>query len=289
VSPQLETRPFSTTVGSVVLTSGGGGDGGDAPIVYLHSSAGESGADSVAPFLELLAEGHEVFAPMLPGFGGSEGLDQIDDMEDAVYHCLDVFDRLSLTAERAPHVVGLSLGGWIAAEIAWRYPDAVRTLTLVSAPGIYVPGHPMSELFGRRFDELAEEVFVDQSHPVAAMMHQMAAVTGGGASMATIPFELLRPFFESMAAAAKIAWNPYFHNPKLPKRLGRVTAPTLLIAGRLDKLVPTATSSEFARLIAGAILEIWDDASHMIPLEQSERLAFRVSRHIERATAPAGS
>ena len=284
MTAQLETLPFSTTVGHVTLTRGGGGDGGHAPIVYLHSSGGETGADSLAPFLELLAEQHEVFAPMFPGFAGSEGLDQIDDMEDAVYHCLDVFDRLGLTSERVPHVVGLSIGGWTGAEIAWRYPDAIRSLTLVSAPGIYVVGHPMSELFGRRFDELAEETFADQSHPVAAMMHQTAAVAGGGASMATIPFDLLRPCFESMAAAAKIAWNPYFHNPKLPKRLHRVSAPTLVIAGRLDGLVPCATSEEYARLIDGAKLEIWDDASHMIPLEQPARLAARVSDHITTAT-----
>ncbi|MFZ0171662.1 MAG: alpha/beta hydrolase, partial [Acidimicrobiales bacterium] len=168
---------------------------------------------------------------------------------------------------------------------AWRYPDAVRSLTLVSAPGIYLPGHPMSELFGRRFDELAEETFADQSHPVAAMMHQMAAMTLAGAG-AEIPFELIRPFFESMAAAAKLAWNPYFHNPKLPRRLGRVTAPTLVVAGRLDGLVPFQTSEAYARLIAGAELEIWDDASHMIPLEQPERLVARLSEHVARASSP---
>ena len=176
-------------------------------------------------------------------------------MEDAVYHCLDVFGRLGLTGSRTPHVVGLSIGGWMAAEIAWRYPEAVRSLTLVSAPGIDVPGHPMSELFGRRFDELAEETFADQSHPVAAMMHQMASLSLAGAAT-EIPFELIRPFFESMAAAAKLAWNPYFHNPKLPRRLGRVSCPTLVIAGRRDGLVPFQTSEAYARLIPGAELEI---------------------------------
>jgi pimeloyl-ACP methyl ester carboxylesterase len=62
-----------------------------------------------------------------------------------------------------------------------------------------------------------------------------------------------------------------------------VSAPTLVIAGRLDKLVPTATSEEYARLIEGATLEIWEDASHMIPLEQPARLAARVTDHVERA------
>ncbi|MGC9962814.1 MAG: alpha/beta hydrolase [Acidimicrobiales bacterium] len=281
----LETGPFETALGPVVMTrSSAARSARGEPVVYLHSSGGETGADSVAPFLEFLAAGFDVYAPMFPGFAGSAGLDQIDDMEDAVYHCLDVFERLGLTGAQAPHVVGLSIGGWMAAEVAWRYPKAVRSLTLVSAPGIYVPEHPMSELFGRRFDELAEETFADQSHPVAAMMHQMASLTLAGAAT-EIPFELIRPFFESMAAAAKLAWNPYFHNPKLPRRLGRVSSPTLVIAGRLDGLVPFQTSEAYARLIPGAALEIWDDASHMIPLEQPERLAARVAAHIGQALA----
>ena len=59
-----------------------------------------------------------------------------------------------------------------------------------------------------------------------------------------------------------------------------MSVPTLVIAGRLDKLVPSATSEEYARLIEGATLEIWDDASHMIPLEQPGRLAERVIDHV---------
>ncbi len=289
---ELETVSLDTAVGAVVLTRSVSSDrvvpGDRAPVVYLHSSGGESGADSAAPFLELLAGGFEVFAPMFPGFGGSAGLEQIDDMEDAVYHCLDVFERLGLSGRRAPHVVGLSLGGWMAAEIAWRHPEAVAGLTLVSAPGIYVAGHPMGELFGRRLDELAEETFADQSHPVAAMMHEVAAMAAGGPG-AEIPFELIRPFFESMAAAAKLGWNPYFHNPKLPRRLGRVTAPTLVVAGRLDRLVPFQTSERYAAAIAGARLEVWEDASHMIPLEFPSRLAAAVRRQLVASFGSGGS
>jgi pimeloyl-ACP methyl ester carboxylesterase len=145
----------------------------------------------------------------------------------------------------------------------------------------------MTELFGRRFDELADETFADQSHPVAAMMHQMATMSMAGSAV-DVPFELIRPFLESMAAAAKLGWNPYFHNPKLPRRLGRVTAPTLIIGGRLDGLVPFQTSEAYARLISGSELEIWDDASHMIPLEQPERLAGRIAEHVARTPAAVG-
>jgi pimeloyl-ACP methyl ester carboxylesterase len=276
----LETGPFATTVGAIRLTRGG--VSGGPPIVYLHSSGGEAGDEMVAPFLEALAQQGEVYAPMFPGFAGSEGLDQIDDMEDAVFHCLDVFERLGLgdAAGRPVHVVGLSLGGWIAAEIAWRYPEEVRSLTLLNAVGLYVPGHPMAELFGRKFDELAEMTFADQSHPVPAGMHMLAEMTMVDAAAA--PFDLLRPFFESMAAAAKLGWNPYFHNPKLPKRLGRVTAPALVVAGRLDGLVPNAVAEEYVRLLPDARLEVMPDASHMVTVEQPEQTAELVLAHVVR-------
>jgi pimeloyl-ACP methyl ester carboxylesterase len=254
-----------------------GQEAGKPPLVYLHSSGGETGDTTVALFLEALTDRFDVYAPMLPGFAGSEGLDEIDDMEDAVYHTLDVFERLGLVGVRTPHVVGLSLGGWLAAEIAWRYPTSLASMTLVNAPGIYVADHPMSELFGRKFDELAEMTFADQEYPAAAAMHLMASVSIADAS--AIPFDLVRPFFESMAAAAKLGWNPYFHNPKLPRRLGRVKAPTLVICGRLDGLVPNAVADAYARLIPGARLEAWDGASHMIPLEQPDRLASAVAAH----------
>lgn len=259
----LVTERLSTAVGEVQLTRGGPGAG--EAVVYLHSSGGETGDAQVSELLSLLAADYRVFAPMLPGFAGSEGLEQIDDMEDAVYHTLDVFDRLGIGTADPPHVVGLSLGGWLGAEIAWRYPERVRTLTLVNAVGLYVPGHPMTELFGRRLDELAEETFADQSHPAAAAMHALASV--GPKDAASVPFELVRPFYEAMAAAAKLGWNPYFHNPKMPKRLGRVTAPSLVLVGRRDGLVPNEVGEEFARLIPRARLEYVEEASHMMAVE----------------------
>ncbi len=274
-STELVTERFPTAVGEVQLTRGG--DSSRIPVVYLHSSGGETGSNEVADFLGLLAADHAVYAPMLPGFAGSEGLDQIDDIEDAVYHTLDVFDRLGLGANNPPHVSGMSLGGWLAAELAWRHPERVRSLTLINAVGLYVPGAPMSELFGRKFDELAAEVFADQTHPVAAGMNLLGSL--GPKDIAAVPFDMVRPFFESMAATAKLGWNPYFHNPKMPRRLGRVTAPTLVIVGRKDGLVPNAVGEEYARLIGGARLEYVDEGSHMLTLENPEVVTRLMNDH----------
>ncbi|MGO9197654.1 MAG: alpha/beta fold hydrolase [Acidimicrobiales bacterium] len=272
---ELVTERFATAVGDIQLTRGG--DPSRIPVVYLHSSGGETGSNEVAEFLGLLAADHALYAPMLPGFAGSEGLDQLDDIEDAVYHTLDVFDRLGLGADNPPHVAGMSLGGWLAAELAWRHPERVRSLTLINAVGLYVPGAPMSELFGRKFDELATEVFADQTHPVAAGMHLLGSLSPK--DLAGVPFELVRPYFESMAAAAKFGWNPYFHNPKMSKRLVRVTAPTLVILGRKDGLVPNAVGEEYARLIADARLEYVDEGSHMLTLENPEAVTRLMNDH----------
>src|SRR5262249_61521907 len=85
-----------------------------------------------------------VFLPVHPGFGESEGFDEIEDIEDLVFHTVDVMDELGL--EQAD-VVGLSLGGWLAAELALRHPQRVKRLVLVNAAGVRVPGVGRGNIF----------------------------------------------------------------------------------------------------------------------------------------------
>jgi len=267
----LFTERFATRAGDIVLTRGGEGPS----LVYLHSAQGET-VDLIAPFLEAL-EAHEVFAPMFPGFAGSEGLGAIDDIEDAVYHCLDLFDRLGIGKNNPPHLVGLSLGGWLAAEIASRYPERARTITLVNAAGLYLEHAPIKEIFGRKINELADDVYADKSHPVYLMAQQLGALSISDAG--SVPFDLIRPFLEAQAATAKLAWNPYLHNPKLPRRLEWITAPALVVAGGADGLIPKAHSEAYATGIPGARLEIIEGAGHMLPLERPRQLAELVVTH----------
>jgi pimeloyl-ACP methyl ester carboxylesterase len=268
---------LSTMVGKVQVFRGGPQDG--PPVVYLHSAQGESAG---LVFLEQLAEWANTVAPVFPGFGESEGIEQIDDMEDAVFHLLDVLDAYGLMSV---NLVGLSLGGWMAAEIATRYPERVARLVLVNPAGLYIPGHEIKEIFGRNLDELAHDLFADQSHPVAALMHQMSSL-----SMATlsgeVPFELLRPIIQSQAATAKLGWDPYLHNPKLQKRLHRVTAPTLVVHGAADGLIPRAHAEAYASGIAGARLVDVDGAGHMLSLEKPAELDALVREFVG---APAGA
>jgi len=253
---------IETDVGKVQLLRGGEGPA----LVYLHSAAGEA----ANPTAENLADDHAVFCPVFPGFGESEGIDQIDDMEDAAFHLLDLFDRLGLDS---PSVVGLSFGGWMAAELATRYPERVSKLVLINPVGLYIDGQPVKEIFGRTPAELAEDMFADQSHPMAQMMHMLSEFRGDVGQQVEVPLELVLPIWKSMSATAKLGWDPYLHNPKLRRRLHRITAPTLVIHGAQDTLAPKAISEAYTAEIPDARLVDVDGGAHLIALEKPAEVA----------------
>ena len=259
---------LDTAVGRVEVHRGG--DGGPAPLVYLHSAQGETAGLAL---LELLAADRAVVAPVFPGFGSSEGLEHIDDIEDAAFHVLDVLDRLGITA---CDLVGASLGGWMAAELAVRWPERVRRMVLVNPVGLWVQGAPITEIFGRHPGELAGELFADPDHPLAALMRAMEAME---ADPSQIPFDLVRPVLEAMAATAKIGWNPYLHDPKLRGRLGRVAAPTLVIHAVHDGIVPRAHAEAYAAAIPVCRVVDLDDAAHLAVLERPDAIAALVVAH----------
>ena len=258
----LAEEYLESAVGKIQLFRGGEG----APFVYLHSAAG----DSTNAAIEDLADDHAVVAPVFPGFGESEGLEHIDDMEDAVFHLLDVLDRLGF---QSPAVMGMSLGGWMGVELATRYPERVSRLVLVNPVGLYIEGAPIKELFGRTPDELAEEMFADQSHPMAQMMHALAEFTGDVGKQIEIPLELILPLYKTMSATAHLGWDPYLHNPKLRRRLPRVTAPTLVVHGAEDTFLPRAHSEAYAAEIPDARLVDMDHAAHLLVLEKPAEVA----------------
>jgi pimeloyl-ACP methyl ester carboxylesterase len=261
----LEEARVDTEVGKIQLFRGGSG----APLVYLHSGGGES----TMPVLDTLADSYDVIVPVFPGFGESEGIEQIDGMDDAVFHLLDVWDRLGL---HAPSVLGTSLGGWLAIELAVRYPERVGRLVVVNPVGLYLEGAPMAELFGRSPGELAHMMFADQEHPTAAAMHGMDEFTGDVGKQVEVPLELVLPMWKALGATARLGWDPYLHDPKLRKRLRRISAPTLVVRGASDGLVPAAHAETYAAEIPDARLVVVDEAAHWLPLEQPERLAALV-------------
>jgi pimeloyl-ACP methyl ester carboxylesterase len=288
VTGTVVTEKFDTRVGTISLrrsadadgaSGAGSSDGSDGsgeamPVVYLHSAQGESqGLD----FVDRLAEHHPVTAPVFPGFVGSDGLEHIDDMDDAVFHLLDLWDRLGLDR---PAVVGLSLGGWMAAEMATRYPERVGALVLVNPAGLYLKGHEIKDIFGRSPGSIARDIFYDQSHPVAQALHSLDELTADVGRKIEIPIEVVLPVATTLAAVAKLAWDPYLHNPKLPKRLWRVSCPTLVVHSSEDHLIPPAHCRYYADHIAGARHVEIPQAGHMLPWEQPEQLAALVHEFV---------
>jgi len=268
----VTTTIVDTRVGKVQVERGGDGE----PVVYLHSATGEG------PGMELLselAESHEVIAPMFPGFALSEGIEHIDDMEDATFHLLDLWDTLGLSA---PTVVGLSLGGWMAAELATRYPERVGRLVLVNAVGHHVSGAPIKDIFSRSPGEMAEDLFCDQDHPMAQMMHAFDDMRFDPAQLGGLSFDMIKPMVQTMAATARLGWDPYLHNPKLWHRLWRVSAPTLVVRGAHDTLVPAEHAHVYVDGIDGARFVEVTGAAHLLALECPGELAELVRDQEER-------
>lgn len=254
---------IDTSVGKVQVLRGGTGP----DLVYLHSAMGEGAG---LPLLDELASGFSVVAPQFPGFGESEGIEHIDDIEDCVFHILDVLDVLEIDQVV---LVGTSLGAWMAAEVASRYPDRVSKLVLVNPAGLYIKGAEIEEIFGRDPADLARLMFADQAHPIAQVLHTMQEMVE---RKETPPFELIKPQLVSLAATAKIAWDPYLHDPKLPRLLPRVKAATLVVHGAEDQLIPRAHAERYVELIGGARLVDVAGAGHMLPLEKPSELAALV-------------
>ena len=239
--------------------------GSGRPLLYLHSALGEA---MWLPYLDELANGREVHVPAHPGFLTSQGIDEIHDMEDLVYHYLAYMDGMKW---KAVDIVGVSLGGWIAAEIAARYPDRVSKLALVSSVGIWIHEHPIADFFAldSRFPERFKELlFYDTNCPAAQMI---------GSPGVELPDEMLINVLNAFAATAKIGWNPLLHDPRLEKLLSRVTAPTLCLWGQNDRIVPPVYGEKFVALIPNATLQLVPECGHLVPFEKPDAFVKAVS------------
>ena len=236
----------------IQMLTGGSGE----PLLYLHSAGGEM---VWLPFFELLSQHFTVYLPAHPGFSQSEGLDKIDTIEDLVFHYTDVMDHLGLTQ---PYMAGLSLGGWLAAELATRYSHRIRKLALINAVGLRVPGSPIADIFAATPEETRHLVFHDPQSELAKMF------------VPDVPSpEVLENTLKAREATARVGWNPLLCNPKLRERLYRITVPTLIIWGESDRLVPVAHGQAYHEGIAGSQLVILEKCGHAPPFEKPEETA----------------
>jgi len=220
------------------------------------------------PYLDALATRFQVLAPDHPGFGNSERPDWLDGIDDLVIHYADLLDLLGL--ERVS-IVGTSLGGWIAAELAVAQPQRIERLVLVGAAGLKVDGVDRLDLFFHPIDDTLRHLF----HDPARAAQLFPAESGADAIVHA---------YRDATTLARLAWNPYLYNPKLERRLRRVTAPTLIVWGSEDRMLPLPHGEAYARAIPGARLETIPECGHLVPFEQTHRFAEVVLPFLAGAT-----
>ena len=232
--------------------------GGGTPLVFLHGAGGLF-ADN--PFLDQLGQRYHVFAPEWPGYGESTGEDLLEDMLDFALHGWDLVDALGL---RQPHLVGHSMGGMIAAEMACLSPREAGKLALVCPAGLWMDEHPIPDIFAMLPYQLAEVLFHD---PAAGQ-----ALLTGGADLSDM--DALKEFYLGSQRRLSMAGKVLFPIPnrRLSKRLYRLTAETLLVWGAADRLIVPAYAERWKTLIPGARVQMIEAAAHMLPYEQPEAL-----------------
>lgn len=233
-----------------------GGEG--PPLLFLH---GAGGAGRWLPFQHAVAQHFTVHVPSHPGHGGSPAAEWIEHISDLAFHYLDLLDALELPRV---HLVGASFGGWIAAELATMASHRLATLVLIGPVGIKVDGWVYPFLFGMELPELVATLFHD---PAAAL-----ALAPPDQSLDTL-LELYR----ERTALARVAWNPHLYDPRLGRRLARITAPTLLCWGAHDRLAPPQPCADaWRRAIPGAELRVFPASGHAPHLEEPATVAAAV-------------
>ena len=233
-------------------------DGAGEPLLFLHSVQGLPGWTEA---LARLAEHFTVIAPDHPGFGHSDTPDWVDDVGDLAFFYLDLLQAL---ANGRVHVVGHSLGGWIAMEMAIRSTAQIQSLTLVDAAGISVNGAKRGDMFIGSPAETGKLLFAGAD----------AATRWAEGWQASD--ELKEIYDKNRAAAAKYTWQPRLHDPRLAKWLHRIDVPTHIIWGEADWLIPRAHGEALQQLIAGATLTRLAGIGHLCDIEAPVEFADAV-------------
>ena len=240
--------------------------GAGQPLIFLH---GARGASAFAPVMAKLAERYDLYVPEHPGFGGSDTPDWLDNIADLAYFYADFMDHFGLSGV---HLVGTSLGGWLAAEIAVRNCRPLASLSLVAPAGLRVVGLRKTDIFMLNPTETVQHLFHDPALVAAALARQPGE--------AEVDIEL-----KNQLNMAKLAWEPRLYNPHLHKWLHRISVPTLVLWGAQDRIIPAGYGAEFQRLIPGARLQTIDACGHLPHMEKADAFVAAITGFI-REVAP---
>ena len=235
--------------------------GSGRAMLILH---GSGGAPTWLAYLSKLVTQFDVIVPEHPGFGESETPPWLDTVHDLANFYLDFLAALDL---EGVHLVGQSLGGWIAAELAVRNTSRLASLTLVGAGGIHVDGVEQVDTFLSNDEQRMRDLFFDQK-----LAEETIARAG-------------RPELEDIAlknrmTTAKLVWQPRSHDPHLRKWLHRIDVPTLIVWGSHDRLFPKDYAFAYQQLIPGSKAVIIPDCGHLPHVEKPDAFVAELEAFI---------
>ena len=233
--------------------------GKGAPLVFL---AGASGAPVVLPFMEKLAERFDVVVPDHPGYGQSDEPEWLENIHDVAYFYLDLLAALKL--EKSV-IVGSSMGGWMALEMAVRNTSRIGSLVLVSPAGVRAKGADPADIFLLSPEDMVRHLFHDQKY---ADERLAAPVTPESIDLG----------LKNRHTTARLAWEPRLHDPMLPKWLHRIDVPVSIVWGAEDRVLPVGIAHELKRLLTRAELKIFERCGHLPHVEKMQEFCDLVVR-----------
>lgn len=226
------------------VVEGGTGD----PLVFLHGGSMIGGVD----FLDALTDRFHVYVPFLPGYGGTESGPPLKSRDDAVDNIADVLDALGVGEVV---LVAHSLGGWRAAAFAARYPERVRRLVFGAPLGMHVPGHSVANMMELTPEERLDVLTYDDAIKKSWMPSGPDA-------------EYMAARVREQQSMANFAPGPF--DADLPDLVATIEAPTVVLWGEGDRLLPVAQAQAWAEAMPHAQVRTYPGAGHLIFHERPE-------------------
>jgi pimeloyl-ACP methyl ester carboxylesterase len=231
-----------------VLHAAGSGE----PVVVFHGAGTVDGFDFAEPW----ADKFRVIVPYHPGFGQSGDDPTFTDMHDYVMHYLGLFEALDIDKLR---LVGISLGGWLAAQFASEHNDRVKKLVLIAPAGMIDPEHPALDILATPGEEV-----------VGKLVSNFEVLKGKLPATPTIDFIADR--YRESTTVARLWWEHPL-DPKFVRHLKRIKAPTMIAWGNEDKIAPVEQTRLWQHHIPHAQIRVFEGAGHLVHLEKPKAVA----------------
>jgi pimeloyl-ACP methyl ester carboxylesterase len=260
-TPERNEETLRVGESSVTVIRGGTGK----PVLVLHEELGHPGW---LRWHTELSRDHTLMIPLHPGFGTTAQVKWVKNIRDLA--CF--YSRMIREQGHTPiDVIGFSLGGWIAAEMAANDAKQFRRMVLVGAAGIKPLQGDIADMF-----MVTARAYLNASVSDPKGTPEFAQLYGGEQTAAQY-----ESWEDARAETARIAWQPYMHNPSLPHLLeGVADLPTLLIWGRQDQVVPLSAGEVYHRALAGSELMVLDRCGHRPEIEKQPEFSQRLQKFL---------